>query len=124
MSYRSSAERLLKRAIAGQPLPSINSLVDLYTMVSLETGLCLGWDDLDRTSGGLAFRFSRPDDSFLGGSERSAQGRRGRLRRRSPGPLPSVEPAPGRAHRLQPRDLPRSPHRPVELRRRQQAVLG
>ena len=64
-SYRSSVERLIKRVIAGQPLPSINALVDLYNMVSLETGLCLGCDDLDRTSGDLVFRFSRPDDSFL-----------------------------------------------------------
>ena len=64
-SYRSSVERLIKRVIAGQPLPAINALVDLYNMVSLETGLCLGCDDLDKTFGDLAFRFSRPDDSFL-----------------------------------------------------------
>ncbi len=64
-SYRSSVERLIKRVIAGQPLPSINALVDLYNMVSLETGLCLGCDDLDLTSGDLAFRYSRLDDSFL-----------------------------------------------------------
>jgi DNA/RNA-binding domain of Phe-tRNA-synthetase-like protein len=64
-SYRSSAERLIKRVIAGQPLPAINALVDLYNLVSLETGLCLGCDDLDKTFGDLIFRFSRPDDSFL-----------------------------------------------------------
>jgi len=64
-SYRSSVERLIKRVIAGQPLPAINALVDLYNMVSLETGLCLGCDDLDKTLGELVFRFSRPGDSFL-----------------------------------------------------------
>jgi DNA/RNA-binding domain of Phe-tRNA-synthetase-like protein len=64
-SYRSSAERLVKRVLAGQPLPEINALVDLYNMVSLETGLCLGCDDLDKTSGDLVFRFSRPGDSFV-----------------------------------------------------------
>jgi len=64
-SYRSSAERLIKRVVAGQPLPEINALVDLYNMVSLETGLCLGCDDLDKTSGALVFRLSRPGDSFL-----------------------------------------------------------
>ncbi len=64
-SYRSSAERLIKRVVAGQPLPEINALVDLYNMVSLETGLCLGCDDLDKTWGDLVFRFSRPGDSFL-----------------------------------------------------------
>ena len=64
-SYRSSAERLIKRVLAGQSLPEINALVDLYNMVSLETGLCLGCDDLDKTSGDLVFRFSRPGDSFV-----------------------------------------------------------
>jgi DNA/RNA-binding domain of Phe-tRNA-synthetase-like protein len=64
-SYRSSVERLIKRVLAGQPLPEINALVDLYNMVSLETGLCLGCDDLDKVSGHLVFRFSRPGDSFV-----------------------------------------------------------
>ena len=64
-SYRSSAERLIKRVLAGQPLPEINALVDLYNMVSLESGLCLGSDDLDKTCSDLVFRFSRPGDSFV-----------------------------------------------------------
>ena len=49
-SYRSSVERLIKRVLAGQPLPEINALVDLYNMVSLTSGLCLGCDDLDKTA--------------------------------------------------------------------------
>ena len=79
-SYRSSAERLIKRVLAGQPLPEINGLVDLYNMVSLETGLCLGCDDLDKTSGDLDFRFSgRATASSIWarsrrGPERSAEG--------------------------------------------------
>lgn len=64
-SYRSSVERLIKRVLAGQPLPEINALVDLYNMVSLSSGLCLGCDDLDRTGGDLVFRFSRAGDSFV-----------------------------------------------------------
>ena len=64
-SYRSSVERLIKRVVAGQPLPAINALVDLYNMVSLDAGLCLGCDDLDRTFGSLVFRFSRPGDGFV-----------------------------------------------------------
>ncbi len=64
-SYRSSVERLIKRVLAGQPLPEINALVDLYNMVSLTSGLCLGCDDLDTTEGDLVFRFSMADDSFL-----------------------------------------------------------
>ena len=64
-SYRSSVERLIKRVLAGQPLPEINALVDLYNMVSLSSGLCLGCDDLDRTAGDFVFRFSQPGDSFV-----------------------------------------------------------
>jgi DNA/RNA-binding domain of Phe-tRNA-synthetase-like protein len=64
-SYRSSVERLIKRVLAGQPLPEINSLVDLYNMVSLKSGLCLGCDDLEKSAGDLVFRFSRPGDSFV-----------------------------------------------------------
>ena len=87
-SYRSSVERLIKRVLAGQPLPEINALVDLYNMVSLETGLCLGCDDLDKTSGDLVFRFSRPGDSFRrhgrGGRARTRTIRRRRARSSTP----------------------------------------
>ncbi len=64
-SYRSSVERIIKRVLAGDSLPKINALVDLYNMVSLEAGLCLGCDDLDKTSGGLDFRFAKQGDSFI-----------------------------------------------------------
>jgi DNA/RNA-binding domain of Phe-tRNA-synthetase-like protein len=64
-SYRSSVERLLKRVLAGDALPRVNALVDLYNGVSLDEVLCLGCDDLDRVEGDLAFRFSRDGDTFL-----------------------------------------------------------
>ncbi|MGO4871338.1 MAG: B3/4 domain-containing protein [Roseiarcus sp.] len=64
-SYRSSVERLIKRVLAGGALPPVNALVDLYNAVSLQSALCLGCDDLDRIEGDLAFRFSRPDDTFV-----------------------------------------------------------
>jgi DNA/RNA-binding domain of Phe-tRNA-synthetase-like protein len=64
-SYRSSVERLIKRVMAGDSLPAVNPLVDIYNAVSLTHGFCLGADDLDATSGDLAFRYSRPGDSFL-----------------------------------------------------------
>ncbi|MDE3176372.1 MAG: hypothetical protein KGM15_09755 [Pseudomonadota bacterium] len=64
-SYRSSVERLLKRVLAGENLPRANALVDLYNMISLDEGLCLGCDDLDRVTGDLAFRYARPGDSFI-----------------------------------------------------------
>ncbi len=64
-SYRSSVERLIKRVLAGEALPRVNALVDLYNMVSLDEGLCLGCDDLDRVTGDLAFRFAREGDTFI-----------------------------------------------------------
>lgn len=64
-SYRSSVERLIKRVLGGGALPEVNALVDLYNAVSLDSALCLGCDDLDRIAGDLAFRFSRPGDTFI-----------------------------------------------------------
>jgi DNA/RNA-binding domain of Phe-tRNA-synthetase-like protein len=64
-SYRSSVERLIKRVLAGDRLPKVNALVDLYNLVSIESGLCLGCDDFDAIDGDLAFRFARPGDTFL-----------------------------------------------------------
>ncbi|MEJ8571893.1 B3/B4 domain-containing protein [Microbaculum marinum] len=64
-SYRSSVERLVKNALAGRPLPPINGFVDSYNAVSLSHVLPLGADDLDKVVGDVAFRYSRPGDTFL-----------------------------------------------------------
>jgi DNA/RNA-binding domain of Phe-tRNA-synthetase-like protein len=64
-SYRCSVERLVKRVLAGTPLPRVGPIVDSYNAVSLHHVLCLGADDVDKISGDLAFRFSRPDDTFI-----------------------------------------------------------
>jgi DNA/RNA-binding domain of Phe-tRNA-synthetase-like protein len=64
-SYRSSVERLIKRVLAGDSLPRINSFVDIYNAVSLAHGFCIGADDLDRIAPPVAFRFARPGDTFL-----------------------------------------------------------
>jgi DNA/RNA-binding domain of Phe-tRNA-synthetase-like protein len=64
-SYRSSVERLVKRVKAGERLPEVNTLVDLYNAVSLAHVLCCGADDLDRVAPPLAFRFARGGDTFV-----------------------------------------------------------
>ncbi|HEY7384391.1 MAG TPA: phenylalanine--tRNA ligase beta subunit-related protein [Beijerinckiaceae bacterium] len=64
-SYRSSVERLVKRVKAGDRLPAVNTLVDIYNAVSLSHVFCCGADDLDKVTQPLAFRFSRPGDSFV-----------------------------------------------------------
>ncbi len=71
-SYRSSVERLLKAVQRGRGLPRVNALVDAYNVVSLSHRMPVGADDLDRVAPPLAFRYTRPGDSFtaLGGDGR------------------------------------------------------
>ena len=64
-SYRSSVERLLKQIQQGRGLPRVSDLVDCYNAVSARHRLPIGADDLDRVTGGLAFRRARPGDDFL-----------------------------------------------------------
>jgi DNA/RNA-binding domain of Phe-tRNA-synthetase-like protein len=64
-SYRCSVERLVKNVLAERELSRINAFVDAYNAVSLSHVLCVGADDLDKTQGPFAFRYSRPEDTFL-----------------------------------------------------------
>ena len=64
-SYRSSVERLVKRGKADERLPIVNTLVDIYNVVSLSHVLCCGADDLDRIVPPLAFRYAKPGDTFI-----------------------------------------------------------
>jgi DNA/RNA-binding domain of Phe-tRNA-synthetase-like protein len=63
---RPSSEALLRRVRRGQPLPRINSLVDLVNWTSLETQLPFGLYDLDRTSGPIALRLGAPGEEYAG----------------------------------------------------------
>jgi len=64
-SYRCSVERLIKNVLAERELPRINGFVDAYNGISLAHELCVGADDLDKTEGPFAFRFSRAGDTFI-----------------------------------------------------------
>jgi DNA/RNA-binding domain of Phe-tRNA-synthetase-like protein len=64
-SYRCSVERLVKNVLAERTLPEINGFVDAYNAVSLAHVMPLGADDLAKVSGDVAFRFSRPGDTFF-----------------------------------------------------------
>jgi DNA/RNA-binding domain of Phe-tRNA-synthetase-like protein len=64
-SYRSSVERLLKNIQRGAGLPRVNPLVDAYNAVSALHRMPIGADDLDRVTPLLAFRHSRPSDTFI-----------------------------------------------------------
>jgi DNA/RNA-binding domain of Phe-tRNA-synthetase-like protein len=75
-SYRCSVERLVKNVLAERSLPSINAFVDAYNAVSLAHVMPLGADDLGFIVGDVAFRRSRPGDTFLdmAGGEEGATG--------------------------------------------------
>jgi len=60
--HRSSLEGLLRRVLAGEAVPSILPLVDLYNRVSLDALLPAGGEDLERLVGPLALRFAGPDE--------------------------------------------------------------
>lgn len=63
---RPSSEALLRRVRRGEPLPRINSLVDLCNWCSLEFQLPYGLYDLARVEGGVALRLGRDGESYPG----------------------------------------------------------
>jgi len=68
-SYRDACEALLRRLRAGEGLPRILPLVDLYNAVSLRHRMPVGADDLALIAPPCAFRYARPGDSFLDGGQ-------------------------------------------------------
>lgn len=60
--HPSSIENLVRRALKGQPLPSINPLVDLYNMISLRHLLPVGGEDLDRIAGDVLLAIAGADE--------------------------------------------------------------
>jgi DNA/RNA-binding domain of Phe-tRNA-synthetase-like protein len=68
--FRSSIEALARRALRSDPLPSINTLVDIGNLVSLQYLVPAGAHAIDRLEGDLALRPARGDEVFVAlGSE-------------------------------------------------------
>ena len=63
---RPSSEALLRRVRRGDPLPRINSLVDVINWVSLETQLSFGLYDAGRIEGGVTLRRGRDGEEYAG----------------------------------------------------------
>ena len=63
---RPSSEALLRRIRRGDPLPRVNSAVDVINWTSLETQLSFGVYDADKISGAVTLRRGRPDESYDG----------------------------------------------------------
>jgi DNA/RNA-binding domain of Phe-tRNA-synthetase-like protein len=64
--YRGSAEALLRRIISGKHFPSINCLVDIINLVSVESRLSIGLYDLAKTQGDIIFRAGRSGETYKG----------------------------------------------------------
>jgi DNA/RNA-binding domain of Phe-tRNA-synthetase-like protein len=63
--YRSSIEALARRALRHEPLPSINTLVDIGNVVSLRHLIPAGGHAIDVLTGDLALRPARGDEAFV-----------------------------------------------------------
>ncbi|SRR6266496_2152830 len=72
----SSPENLIELILAGRNLPSINPIVDVYNIVSLQTRLALGAHDTDRLEGPIALRLTNGTEDFtpLGSPEKKVIG--------------------------------------------------
>ncbi len=69
--YRSSIEAMARRALHGDQLPEINTLVDIGTIVSLQHLLPVGGHSMDELSHDISLCFASGDENFIpfGGTE-------------------------------------------------------
>lgn len=63
---RPAAEALIRRILAGKPLPAINSLVDAYNLASIETEIALAAFDSGKVHGTLNMRSAKGGEEFYG----------------------------------------------------------
>jgi DNA/RNA-binding domain of Phe-tRNA-synthetase-like protein len=64
--HRPSSEALLRRVGRGDPLPRVNSLVDVANVVSLRLQVPVGLYDLGRVEGELRVRLGRAGEAYAG----------------------------------------------------------
>jgi DNA/RNA-binding domain of Phe-tRNA-synthetase-like protein len=64
--YRGSAEALLRRIISGKHFPSINCVVDIINLVSVESRLPIGLYDLAKVQADIIFRIGRRGETYKG----------------------------------------------------------
>jgi DNA/RNA-binding domain of Phe-tRNA-synthetase-like protein len=63
---RPAAEALIRRILAGKPLPTINTLVDAYNLASIRTCISTGAFDSDKIHGDLLLRRANKGEEFRG----------------------------------------------------------
>ena len=72
--YRSAIERLIKNVKAGTPLARVNTLVDIYNIVSVTHVLPIAANDLGHVVFPVTFRRARAGDEFVDMSDLSEDG--------------------------------------------------
>lgn len=63
--YIASPEMLRRLFLERGRFPHVNTLVDIYNLVSLKTGLALGAHDIDRVTGNITLRLTHGDEAFI-----------------------------------------------------------
>ncbi len=63
---RPAAEALIRRVLAGKPLPTINTLVDAYNLASIKSCISIGAFDAERIRGDLVLRLAHKGEEFKG----------------------------------------------------------
>ena len=63
--YRSSVEAMARRALRNDPLPSINALVDIGNIVSLQHLVPVGGHSMDDLTQDIALRFATGEEDFI-----------------------------------------------------------
>lgn len=63
--YPASPEVLLRLLTEKGRFPRINSLVDIYNLISLKTQLALGAHDIEQVQGNVTLRLTKGDESFF-----------------------------------------------------------
>ena len=63
---RPASEALIRRILAGKPLPCINSLVDAYNLASITSQIPLATFDSEKLEGKVFMRFAKQGEEILG----------------------------------------------------------
>lgn len=63
--FKSSIESLLRRVVQGKELPTINPIVDIYNLVSLEHMLPIGGDDVNQVTGDIKLTLADGGEKFI-----------------------------------------------------------
>lgn len=63
---RPASEALIRRILQGKDIPKINTAVDAYNLVSIETHIAIGAFDDDLLKGQLTMRYADEGEEFMG----------------------------------------------------------